>query len=116
MATAPVAEEASAEEARRLLLAARLQLKEAVGDAASKAATARRLQLQLDSSQQRLERAQAELAELRAKVSAPLLTESAHRCGPCSHIPCPLLLWSEHRCGQAIRSWQGPSRICSRQF
>lgn len=75
------AEDASAEEARRLLLAARLQLKEAVGDAASKAATARRLQLQLDTMHQQVERAQLELKELRAKVAAPLLSESAHRYG-----------------------------------
>lgn len=80
-AASSAAEEASAEEARRLLLAARLQLKEAVGDAASKAATARRLQVQLDTMHQQVERAHAELKELREKVSAPLLSESAHRYG-----------------------------------
>eukprot|EP00892_Ulva_mutabilis_P001966 jgi/Ulvmu1/11770/UM008_0184.1 len=77
-AAATGGEPASAEEARGVLRAMRLQLQEAIGDATAKAASARRTQVQLDITQQRLQRTEADLRALQDKVSAPILSEAAH--------------------------------------
>lgn len=90
--SAPAAEAASAEEARSLLRTLRLQLQEAIGDATAKAASERRMHVQLDIAQQKLQRKEAELRELQDKASAPLLSESAHECAPPPHPCSPLRL------------------------
>lgn len=78
----PGAEAASAEEARSLLRTLRLQLQEAIGDATAKEASARRMQVQLEIMQQKLQQREGELRELQDKTSAPLLSEPAHECVP----------------------------------